>query len=58
MVAIVLPTMHQLGAAIVMALAIVMVPWGGLAITIIMTTTMTTMTMMMAGNVAGSAAGE
>jgi hypothetical protein len=57
-VTIVLTMMHQLGAVIKRALAIAMVPQGGLAMTAIMMTTMTKMTMTTAGSVVGSAAGE
>jgi hypothetical protein len=57
-VAIVLPTMHQPGAVMVMALAIAMAPQGGLATTTITTTMTTTTTTAMVGNTARAAKGE
>ncbi len=59
--AIALPTMRRPGAAIAMALGIVMVPWGGSATTTIamtMTTTPTMTTTKMAQNSVGEVAGE
>ncbi len=50
--------MRRPGAAIVMALAIGMVPWGGSAMTIIATTMTTTTTTTTAGNAAGAVAGK
>ncbi len=56
--AIALLTMHQLGAAIAMAWAVVMVLQEGLAMTTIALITTMTMTTATAGNVVGVVAGE